>query len=41
MQIQKMNRSDSEFRYLTKEQYEAMRQADFVETTGLRMPVVF
>ncbi len=39
LQIQKMSKSDGEFRYMSKEQYEAMRQADFIREAGLRMPV--
>lgn len=39
LQIQKMSKSDGEFRYMTEEQYEAMRQAEFIKEAGLRMPV--
>ncbi|MCI9120806.1 MAG: ABC transporter permease [Oscillibacter sp.] len=41
LQMQKMSRSDGDIRYMTAEQFEAMRQADFIETAGLRMPVAF
>ena len=37
LQIQKMSKSDGEFRYMSKEQYEAMRQADFIREAGLRI----
>ena len=39
MQIQKMSKSDGDFRYMDKEQFEAMRQSDLIEKAGLRMPV--
>lgn len=39
MQIQKMSISDGDFRYMDKEQFEAMRQSDLIEKAGLRMPV--
>lgn len=41
MQMQKGSKSDGDFRNMTAEQFEAMRQADFVEKAGLRMPVAF
>ena len=41
MQMQKMSRSDGEVRYMTAEQFQAMRQADFIQTAGLRMPVAY
>ena len=41
MQMQKMSRSDGEFRFMTAEQFEALRQTDFIETAGLRMPVAY
>ena len=41
MQMQKGSRSDGDFRNMTQEQFEALRQADFIERTGLRMPVGF
>lgn len=41
LQMQKMSRSDGDIRYMTAEQFEAMRQADFIETAGLRMPVAY
>lgn len=40
-QIQKLSRSDGDFRNMNKEQFETMRQADFIESAGLRMPVGF
>ncbi len=39
MQIQKMSKSDGDFRYMDKERFEAMRQSDLIEKAGLRMPV--
>ena len=41
LQMQKMSRSDGEVRYMTGEQFQAMRQADFIQTAGLRMPVAY
>lgn len=41
MQMQKGSRSDGDFRNMTQEQFEALRQADFIERAGLRMPVGF
>lgn len=41
LQMQKMSRSDGDIRYMTAEQFEVMRQADFIETAGLRMPVAY
>lgn len=41
LQMQKMSRSDGDIRYMTAEQFEAMRQADFIEKAGLRIPVGF
>ena len=41
MQMQKMSRSDGELRFMTAEQFEALRQTDFIETAGLRMPVAY
>ncbi len=41
MQMQKMSRSDGELRYMTEEQFEALRRADFVKEAGLRLPVGF
>ncbi|MDE6456841.1 MAG: hypothetical protein K2L38_13295 [Dysosmobacter sp.] len=41
MQMQKMSRSDGEIRYMTAEQFEALRQTDFIEAAGLRMPVAY
>ena len=38
MQMQKMSCSDGEIRYMTAEQFEALGQADFIETAGLRWP---
>lgn len=41
MQMMKGSRSDGEFRNMTAEQFEMLRQADFIESAGLRMPVSF
>lgn len=41
MQIQKGSKSDGDFRYMTAEQFETMKQADFIRTAGLRMPAAF
>lgn len=41
MQMQKMSQSDGDLRYMTEEQFEALHQADFIDTAGLRMPVAF
>ena len=41
MQMQKMSRSDGDIRYMTAEQFEALGQADFIRTAGLRMPVAY
>ncbi len=41
MQMQKMSRSDGELHYMTREQFEALRESDLIETAGLRMPVGF
>ena len=41
MQMQKMSRSDGELRYMTEDQFEALRRADFVKEAGLRLPVGF
>ena len=41
MQMQKMSRSDGEVRYMSAEQFQAMRQADFIQAAGLRMPVAY
>ena len=41
MQMQKMSRSDGDVRYMTAEQFEVMRRADFIESAGLRMPVAY
>lgn len=41
LQMQKMSRSDGDIRYMTAEQFEVMRQADFIETAGLRMPIAY
>lgn len=40
-QMQKMSRSDAEVQNMTAQQFEALQNADFVETAGLRMPVGF
>lgn len=41
LQLQKLSRSDGDFRYMNEEQFEIMRQADFIKSAGLRMPVGF
>lgn len=41
MQMQKGNRSDGDFRYMTKEQFDALKDTDFIKEYGLRMPVGF
>ncbi len=41
MQIQKGNRSDGDFRNMTKEQYGTLKDAGFIQAYGLRMPVGF
>lgn len=41
MQMQKGSRSDGEFRNMTAEQFEMLKEADFIESAGLRMPVNF
>lgn len=41
MQLQKGSRSDGDFRNMTREQFEALKEADFIEEAGLRMPVAF
>lgn len=41
MQMQKGSKSDGDFRNMTAEQFEMLRQADFVESAGLRMPITF
>lgn len=41
MQMQKLSRSDGDIRYMTAEQFEALSQADFIRTAGLRMPVAY
>ena len=41
MQMQKMSRSDGEIRYMTREQFEELRQSDFAKEVGLRIPVGF
>lgn len=40
-QIQKGSKSDGDFRFMTAEQWVALKQADWVEEAGLRMPVGF
>ena len=41
MQMLKGSRSDADLRYMTQEQFEALKDADFVKEAGLRMPVAF
>ena len=41
LQMQKLSRSDGDIRYMTAEQFEALEQADFIRTAGLRMPVAY
>ena len=41
MQEQKMSRSDGDFRYMSKEQFEMMKGSDLIREAGLRMPVGF
>lgn len=41
MQILKGSKSDGDFRYMTQEQYDALSEADFIESYGLRRPVGF
>ena len=41
MQMQKGSKSDGDFRNMTKEQFEALNDADFIKEYGLRMPVGF
>ena len=41
LQMQKLSRSDGDIRYMTAEQFEALGQADFIRTAGLRMPVAY
>ena len=41
MQMQKMSRSDGELRFMTAEQFEALRQTDFIVTSGMRMRVAY
>lgn len=41
MQIQKGSRSDGDFHNMTKEQFDALADADFIKDYGLRMPVAF
>ena len=41
MQMLKGSRSDADLRYMTQEQFEALKDADFVTEAGLRMPVAF
>ncbi len=41
MQMQKMSRSDGEVRFMTAEQFQTMRQADFIQAAGLRLPVAY
>ncbi|MCI6467307.1 MAG: ABC transporter permease [Faecalicatena sp.] len=41
MQMQKGSRSDGDLRNMTKEQFTALKDADFIEKYGLRMPVGF
>lgn len=41
MQLQKGSRSDGDFRNMTAEQFEMLKDADFIESAGLRMPVNF
>lgn len=40
-QIQKGSKSDGDFRFMTAEQWETLRETDWVEEAGLRMPVGF
>lgn len=41
MQMLKLSRGDAELKNMTKEQFEALKEADFVKEAGLRMPVGF
>lgn len=41
MQIQKGSKSDGDFRNMTKDQFQMLKEADFIESAGLRMPVEF
>lgn len=41
MQMQKGSKSDGDFRNMTEEQFEMLKEADFIEAAGLRMPVNF
>ncbi len=41
MQMLKGSRSDGDFHNMTAEQYEALKDADFIREYGLRMPVGF
>ena len=41
MQILKGSRSDGDFHNMTLEQYEALKDADFIKEYGLRMPIGF
>lgn len=41
MQLQKGSKSDGDFRNMTKEQFHMLKEADFVASAGLRMPVGF
>lgn len=41
MQMQKLSKSDGDFRNMTAAQFDALQQADFVKEAGLRMPVGF
>ena len=41
MQMQKGSKSDGDFRNMTAKQFEMLKEADFIELAGLRMPVNF
>lgn len=41
MQMLKGSKSDGDFRNMTKEQFDMLKEADFIESAGLRMPVGF
>ena len=41
LQMQKGSRSDGDFRNMTAKQYEMLKEADFIKSAGLRMPVSF
>lgn len=40
-QIRKMSKSDGDFRFMDASQFEAMKQADWIASAGMRMPVGF